>query len=61
MAGESLCGVVSGFFDFTASINPLERTGRDDEVAKVVSFLASDESSYMNGSEIFVDGGLAQI
>jgi NAD(P)-dependent dehydrogenase (short-subunit alcohol dehydrogenase family) len=30
-------------------------------VAKVVAFLASDESSFMNGSEVFVDGGIAQI
>jgi NAD(P)-dependent dehydrogenase (short-subunit alcohol dehydrogenase family) len=52
---------VSGFFDFAASITPLARTGRDEEVAKVVAFLASDESSFMNGSEVFVDGGIAQI
>jgi NAD(P)-dependent dehydrogenase (short-subunit alcohol dehydrogenase family) len=52
---------VSGFFDFAASITPLARTGRDDEIAKVVAFLASDESSFMNGSEVFVDGGIAQV
>lgn len=52
---------VHGFFDFAASITPLGRTGRDDEVAKVVAFLASDESSFVNGSELFIDGGLAQI
>ena len=32
-----------------------------DEVAKVVSFLASDESNYVTGSELFVDGGVTQI
>jgi NAD(P)-dependent dehydrogenase (short-subunit alcohol dehydrogenase family) len=52
---------VSGFFDFAASITPLGRTGRDEEVAKVVAFLASDESSFVNGSEVFIDGGLAQV
>ena len=40
---------------------PLERMGSPDEVAKVVSFLASDESSYITGIELFVDGGMAQI
>jgi len=52
---------VHGFFGFASSITPLGRTGRDEEVANVVSFLASDESSFVNGSEVFVDGGLAQI
>ena len=52
---------VEGFFGFAASITPLARTGRDEEVAKVVAFLASDESSFMNGSEVFIDGGIAQI
>ena len=40
---------------------PLGRPGRTDEVAKAVVFLASDDSSYVNGAELFVDGGLAQI
>jgi NAD(P)-dependent dehydrogenase (short-subunit alcohol dehydrogenase family) len=35
--------------------------GDPDEVAKAVSFLASDDSSYITGIELFVNGGVAQI
>jgi NAD(P)-dependent dehydrogenase (short-subunit alcohol dehydrogenase family) len=35
--------------------------GDPDEIAKVVSFLASDEASYVAGIELYVDGGIAQI
>ena len=40
---------------------PMGRMGSPDEVAKAVSFLASDDSSYIAGIELFVDGGRAQI
>ena len=40
---------------------PMGRMGSPDEVAKAVSFLASGDSSYITGIELFVDGGLAQI
>jgi NAD(P)-dependent dehydrogenase (short-subunit alcohol dehydrogenase family) len=40
---------------------PLGRMGNPDEVANVVSFLASDDSSFITGIELFVDGGAAQI
>ena len=37
------------------------RMGSPDEIAKVVLFLASAESSFVTGIELFVDGGMAQI
>lgn len=40
---------------------PLGRVGRPEDVANVVAFLASDESSYITGTELFVDGGVAQV
>jgi len=40
---------------------PMGRMGNPDEVAKAVAFLASDDSSYITGIELFVDGGRAQI
>jgi len=48
------------FAALAASI-PLGRIADPDEIAKAVVFLASDESSFVNGIELFVDGGQAQI
>ena len=37
---------------------PMERLGQPDEIASAVLFLASDESSFMTGSELIIDGGI---
>jgi NAD(P)-dependent dehydrogenase (short-subunit alcohol dehydrogenase family) len=44
-----------------ATAVPLGRLGLPDEIAKAVVFLASDDSSYITGTELFVDGGFAQV
>jgi NAD(P)-dependent dehydrogenase (short-subunit alcohol dehydrogenase family) len=52
---------IQAFIDLQVKNIPLGRVGMADEVAKVVSFLASDDSSFINGVELFVDGGMTQI
>jgi NAD(P)-dependent dehydrogenase (short-subunit alcohol dehydrogenase family) len=49
------------FVDSQVVTIPLGRVGTPDEIAKVVVFLASDDSSFVNGIELFVDGGMAHI
>jgi NAD(P)-dependent dehydrogenase (short-subunit alcohol dehydrogenase family) len=43
------------------SLVPMGRLGTPDEIAKSVVFLASDDSSFITGTELFVDGGTAQV
>ncbi len=50
-----------GLFDFLASQVPLGRLGEPLEIGKAVAFLASDAASFINGIELFVDGGMAQV
>lgn len=44
-----------------AAATPLGRVGRPEEIAAAALFLASEDSSYIAGIELFVDGGLAQV
>ena len=53
-AGDQRKKVISGSV-------PLGRFGTPDEIAKAVVFLASEDSSYITGTELFVDGGFAQV
>ena len=52
---------IEGFKAQAAATTPLGRTGTPDEIARAVVFLASDDASFINGIELFVDGGAAQI
>jgi NAD(P)-dependent dehydrogenase (short-subunit alcohol dehydrogenase family) len=50
-----------GMYAAFASQIPLGRLGQPDEVARVASFLASEDATFVNGIELFVDGGAAQV
>ncbi len=50
-----------GLLDFLASRIPLGRVGEAEEIGKAVLFLASDDASFVNGAELFADGGQAQV
>ncbi|KRG40089.1 oxidoreductase [Stenotrophomonas panacihumi] len=50
-----------GLYDHLAAQVPLARLGEPEEVAQAVAFLASDDASFINGIELFVDGGMAQV
>lgn len=53
--------VQQGFLDSFSSSIPLGRVGEPGEIAKAALFLASDDSSFVNGVELFADGGKAQV
>ena len=52
---------VQGFVASQVANIPLGRVGSTDEIAKAVVFLASDDSSFITGIELFVDGGMTQV
>jgi NAD(P)-dependent dehydrogenase (short-subunit alcohol dehydrogenase family) len=61
VAGMVPAEQLDGLYAHLASLVPMGRMGDPGEVAKAVLFLASDDSSFINGIELFVDGGAAQI
>ncbi|MBB4512582.1 NAD(P)-dependent dehydrogenase (short-subunit alcohol dehydrogenase family) [Paraburkholderia fungorum] len=50
-----------GLLGYLASLVPIGRLADPSEIARVVTFLASDDSSFINGAEITADGGQAQV
>src|SRR5690242_17553396 len=54
-------GVRQAMLDSLVAGIPLGRMGQPEEAARAALFLASDDSSFVNGSELFVDGGSAQV
>src|SRR6267142_3122152 len=54
-------GVAEQRLKTLSAIVPLGRLGAPDEIARAVVFLASDDSSFITGTELFVDGGFAQV
>jgi NAD(P)-dependent dehydrogenase (short-subunit alcohol dehydrogenase family) len=57
MTDDQMAGFLKGHSD----VAPVGRVGRPIEIAEAVLFLASDKSSFVNGAELFVDGGFAQV
>jgi NAD(P)-dependent dehydrogenase (short-subunit alcohol dehydrogenase family) len=52
---------MAGFLKGHSDVAPVGRVGLPSEIAEAVLFLASDKSSFVNGAELFVDGGFAQV
>jgi NAD(P)-dependent dehydrogenase (short-subunit alcohol dehydrogenase family) len=50
-----------GLVDYMSSLVPMGRIGEPEEIAKAILFLVSDDASFINGAELFADGGMAQV
>ncbi|WP_445166763.1 SDR family NAD(P)-dependent oxidoreductase [Mycolicibacterium sp. Dal123E01] len=61
LKGLAPSGGEQALLDGEAAKVPMGRVGQPDEIASAVVFLASDQSSFMTGAELFVDGGATQI
>jgi NAD(P)-dependent dehydrogenase (short-subunit alcohol dehydrogenase family) len=53
--------VLQGFAEEMIQQNPLKRIGKADDIAKAALYLLSDQSEYVTGTELFVDGGMANL
>ena len=42
-------------------LHPIGRLGQPEDIANAAAFLASDQSSFMTGSDVFVDGGFTAV
>jgi NAD(P)-dependent dehydrogenase (short-subunit alcohol dehydrogenase family) len=57
LTGEQIEGMKAQ----AAAASPSGRAGTPEEIASAVLFLASDDASFVNGTELYVDGGMAQV
>jgi cyclopentanol dehydrogenase len=52
-----VAGMPKDYIDAVIAANPVKRIGKPREIADLALFLASDESSFITGTEILIDGG----
>ncbi len=52
---------IAGFREMLAGVVPIGRMGSSEEIARAVLFLASEDASFINGVDLFVDGGCVEL